>query len=587
MNSYRHLYRLSLVALIMIAVFGALGARLAYLHLEPHEADVKRLQRTRSLEMSLEVGRGIILDRTGALLSMNGVSYDVCANPSVISPSGHARFIAMHLSRLLNLDVDETLVRLSNPDRQYVRLKRFVDEDAVNSIRRLQLKGLWFPELITRQYPGNELMCHVLGFVNWEGDPSGGIEQVLNEYLEGRPGLRISERNMRGEEIYGRRSLEIAPREGADITLTLDRNVQIIVEEVLDELMLEFQPLAAWALVQRVNTGEILAMASRPAFNLNEFRHSSQEERRNRTIGVVFEPGSTFKFTTIAGALDHGIVNPENRFDCENGLWYYGGRSLRDFSPHGILTVAEILQKSSNIGTAKIALRMGNERLEEVIRAFGFGRAAGIELPGEEAGIVHPRRQWSAISATRLAMGHEVSVTALQLINAFSATVNGGNLMRPAVIARVVDEQGRVIYQHEPEVIGRPISEETSRTMRRLLEGVADDEGTGHRARVDGYRIGGKTGTAQKAVAGGYSSRANISSFIGFLPVDNPELAILVVVDEPGGAFRTGGFVAAPAFGRIAEQTVRYLGILPDNSGSSRLAGVQMSPRGRISGADL
>jgi len=568
MNAYRYLARLALVMIVAITAFGGLGARLVYLHLDPHEDAARRLQRTHGLEQSLQIGRGRIQDRTGALLSMNGVTYDVCADPQVITEANHAYFTALHLARLLQLEVDETLVRLNRPDRRYVRLKRYVDEETVESIRRLQLMGVWFPEIITRQYPGDKLMCHLLGFVNWEGDPSGGIEQYLNDYLQGRPGLRVSQRNRRGEELYGRRSLEIAPQQGADITLTVDRNVQIIVEQTLDRVMEEYGSQAAWAIIQNVHTGEILAMASRPAFDLNAFRFSAEEERLNRSIGVVFEPGSTFKFAVIAAALDDGLTTPDEQINCENGLWYHGGRPLRDYSPHGVLTTAQILAKSSNIGTAKIALRMSQQRLEQAIRDFGFGSPTGIELPGEEGGIVHPRRRWSAISVSRLAMGHEIAITGVQLVNALSATVNGGRLMRPAIISRVVDSRGRVIYEHEPEVVGHPIREETSILMRRLLEGVTQEGGTGTRARVEGFRVGGKTGTAQKpSPDGGYLSRANFASFVGFVPVDNPELAILVVVDEPVGDRRTGGAVAAPAFREITEQVVRYMGITPENNG--------------------
>ena len=303
-------------------------------------------------------------------------------------------------------------------------------------------------------------------------------------------------------------------------------------------------------------------MASRPAYDANEYGSADLTAQLNRAIGYVFEPGSIFKAAVVSAALNEGVVSEQDVFDCENGAWLYHHRILRDYHRYGNLTVSNIVKESSNIGAAKVALRLGERRLEEYLRAFGLGRRSGIDLPGEEAGILHGRSRWSALSITRIPMGHEVGVTALQMVNLLSAIANDGVLMRPAVVQRVVHARGGTIREFVPKEIGRPIRPETAQRMRRLLTGVTDGGGTGTRGRVDGYAVGGKTGTAQKPVPGGYSDRANIASFMGFLPAEDPALAIIVVVDEPQ-PLHTGGLVAAPVFSEIASQAVRYLDIPP------------------------
>lgn len=246
--------------------------------------------------------------------------------------------------------------------------------------------------------------------------------------------------------------------------------------------------------------------------------------------------------------------------DCERGRWMFRGRPLHDYSPHGVLSVADVLQKSSNIGSAKIAMMMPESQLEAYLRNFGIGRATGIDLPGEEEGILAPRSRWSAISVSRIAMGHEVAVTSLQLLNAVNAIANDGFLMEPYVIKRVTDSEGQILREGEPRIIGQPIRQDTARLMARLMARVTDEGGTGRNARMEGFRVAGKTGTAQKPIPGGYSDRLNIASFVGFLPAENPQISMVVVVDEPL-PLRTGGAVAAPIFKRIADSAVRYLDI--------------------------
>jgi cell division protein FtsI (penicillin-binding protein 3) len=314
--------------------------------------------------------------------------------------------------------------------------------------------------------------------------------------------------------------------------------------------------------VQRVRTGEILAMASRPAYDPNEFRTTEPLSRLNRAIGCVYEPGSTLKAATISAALNEGTVSPATVFDCESGAWSYAQRVLHDVHPYGPLTVADGVKKSSNILTAKVALTLGPERLHRYLRAFGLGAPLRVDLPGEEAGIVRPLRTWSAVDPTRIAIGQGVSVTALQMLGVICAIANDGVLMRPYVVSSVSRADGGALLRRGPEVLSRPIRPDTAAVMRGLLARVTEDGGTGTKARVEGYEVAGKTGTAQKPVNGVYGDEC-VASFVGFLPARSPRIAAIVVVDEPQ-AERMGGAVAAPLFSRIAGEAVRCLDIPPD-----------------------
>ena len=552
--------RMGFIILSGILMLGGLGYRLAFLHLGPNQEREERIMSLRQSERVIAAERGRILDRRGNTLAMDLITQDVWIDPMMIQRRGHGDFIAVHLARLLQVSPAMIQDRMAREGREYEMIKPRVHQDIADQIGRMQLHGVHFTEVMTRFYTQGSLMSHVLGFTNLEGMGSAGIEQHLQSTLRGTPGWRVTERDGRRREVYSRRQLDIPPGPGHDVQLTLDQNLQFMMEEALDWGLEEFGGQAAWAIIMRVRTGEILAMASRPTYDLNEFRHSSQEERRNRTISYNYEPGSTFKVAVLAAAFNEGLIQPTDIIDCENGRWYYQGRPLRDYRPHGLLTVADVLQKSSNIGSAKIALMMTPAKLENYLREFGTGRLTGIDLPGEEAGILAPRSRWSGISVTRIAMGHEVAVTALQQLMQVNAIANDGFLMKPYVVQRVQTRDGIVIRENEPQVVGQPIRRDTAALMRELMERVTETGGTGRAAAMEGYRVAGKTGTAQKPIPGGYSDRLNIASFVGFLPADDPEISMVIVVDEPL-PLRTGGAVAAPIFKRIATDAVRYLDI--------------------------
>ena len=561
-----YIWRTALVAVALLAVWGGLAARLGFLHLGENEALRERVRGMRAVEETILVGRGRIFDRNGQLMALDLPVQDICVDPLMVQSNQQVRTVSAHLARVLQLPPDQVLARVSKPGRRDEPILRFAREEVAEKVARLRLPGVFFRSKTTRFYPHEELACHLLGFSNMEGVGSAGIEQRWDPFLKGRPGLRQSERDGRQREIYTRRSLEVDPQEGADVHLTVDMNIQFFAEQALDEAMTNFHPLAAWAIVEDVRTGEILAMASRPAYDLNQFGKTDPATRLNRAVGVNFEPGSVFKVGVVAAALNEGLVATNDTFDCEDGMWFYAGRPLKDFHPYGILDVTGILRKSSNIGAAKIAVMLGEQRLHRYLKSFGIGQPTGIEVPGEEAGILNPPARWAKIDITRIAMGHSVAVTALQMLNILCCIGNDGFRMRSHIVRKVVDKDGVVLQETKPEAVARPLTERTAGLMRQMLAEVTREGGTGTRAAVAGYAVAGKTGTAEKIVDGHYVKNENISSFMGILPADRPQIGIIVVLDspvDPATRLRTGGWTAAPVFAKIAEPVARYLDLRP------------------------
>jgi cell division protein FtsI (penicillin-binding protein 3) len=564
-------------AALLLLGMGVLGARLTYLHLFTPEAltPTEKSIAVRFWKADFQDQRGSIYDchGPGNVLALDVTRQDLCADPSLIAKSNRVAEISAWLSGCLGLPTEQIAGKLEDPKRRYTRLARSLEEDTARQITSgmasNRVQGLYLTDSRLRHYPHGLFMCHVLGFVNDTRVGQAGVEQVMDKYLRGSRGLIESEENAVHREIYGRRMMDIPPLGGANITLTLDQNIQHIVEKTLDEVMIAHKAKGAWAIVQKVKTGEILAMASRPGYDLNDYSQAASDRTAmlNRSIGLVYEPGSTMKAIPIAAALNEGVVTPETRFDCEHGSWSFMGKVLRDYHPEGILTVADGIKKSSNILTAKVSIQLGAQRLYRYMRAFGLGDRLGLDLPGEERGLLSPVSQWSGISISRLPIGQGVAVTALQLLGSYCTIANGGELMRPFIVKRITAGDGALLFEQHPQVLCRSVSPATAATMRRLLARVTEEGGTGKRARIEGYEVAGKTGTAQKAVAGGYSSTAYVASFVGFLPAEIPEIGVIVVVDEPQ-PFHTGGVVAGPAFSRIVGQAVRYLDIPPSEAGA-------------------
>jgi len=573
MTEFWHRCRFFLVTLIVLLALNGLVARLVYLHFRLGGGAERntRLMEVRRLEADLLVSRGKIYDCRGNTLALDVVKKEVCADPFLVVSNNCAKAVAENVARLLKADSGGIYERINQPQRRFVYLGgygRTIDGEAAARLEGMKLPGVFLRDMMVRSYPQGRSLCHVLGYVNFDLSRAGagGVEQKWNAYLHGVQGLLISELDGRRRELYDRRVLEVRPRQGADVTLTVDYYVQYVAERALENAVRENRATAAWAIVERVKTGEILAMASFPNYDPNNFRNEAAEAMRNRCVSYVYEPGSTFKMAVVAAALNEGTVSSSQTFDCENGTWIYNRRPLHDFHPYGVLSVADIIKKSSNIGAAKVAVLLGDKKLYQYLRAFGIGRPTGIELPGEECGLLHPLPEWTSLSVTRVAIGHEVAVTALQMLQVLCSIANDGVLMQPHIVRRVTATDGQVLFEQKPKIAGRPIRPETALEMRRLLERVTEEGGTGCRAQVEGYSVGGKTGTAQKAVKGGYSDVLNMASFTGFIPVDDPQVAIIVVLDEPKAAIHTGGVVAGPVFRDIASEIVRYLDVPPNTT---------------------
>ncbi len=597
MASVRHKGRIALLAAAILIVFTGIGVRLVFLHLYPADWVCERIEEGRMFEWKPKGNRGRIVDCNGEILAMDSPAYHVYVDPKYIAQHGDPDSVCKYLAMEFHLPENEIRKKLADTTRQYKVIKHYVPGTRLDRFKsrgmgveytpvqpvdgvetNIYLKGVKFAENPIRNYPKGALMAHVVGFANYEGDGSAGVEQRMNEYLRSKKkGHRVGKKDGNQHEIYRARTKDIKPEDGANVMLTLDQQIQYVTENAIEAMCRDFHAKAGWAIVQKVRTGEILAMASFPTYDLNRYGKAPAEWRRNRAISFNYEPGSTMKAGVIAAALDNGIVKETDEVDCENGYWVYGGKALRDSHGEGVIPVADVIKFSSNIGTAKIALQMGNQLLYDSLKKFHFGDRLGVGLPGEEAGIFYSPENWSKISITRIGMGHEIGATALQVVSMMSAIAFNGVQMKPMLIKRITASDGTVIREYEPEKLGSPIRPDTARRMQKLLARVTEEGGTGTKARVDGYSVGGKTGTAQKTKpakeGGGYYSKNFTSSFVGFLPVDNPEICIIVVADDPGTYTDSGrkinyygGTVCGPVFKEIADFAVRYLRIPPEGS---------------------
>ncbi|MFM8468564.1 MAG: peptidoglycan D,D-transpeptidase FtsI family protein, partial [Limisphaerales bacterium] len=444
-----------------------------------------------------------------------------------------------------------------------------------------------------RIYPNQSLAAHVLGFMgpvtrtNAAGDLltelSGldGLERTLNEKLRGTRGWRQTEVGGKGGELVMNRQQEVEAQDGLNAVLTLDAAMQHIHETELGEIMARYNPVSASAIVLRPRTGEILAMGSRPTYDPNAPGKSPIAALKNRMIVDSYEPGSTFKIVSIGAALNEGLTTLGERVDCERGTWNYKGKPLRDHDPLGVLSVEEVMMKSSNIGSAKLGLRLGDQGLFNYLTAFGFGERTGVLLPGESRGILIPLKRWDGITGSRVSIGHSAAATPLQMAMAMAAIANGGKLMRPLLVDRLEDAEGKVVMKNHPQLVRQVFKPETSKQVVETLKRVVSTDGTAEKARLGYYTAAGKTGTAQKIdeATHTYSHSKYFSSFIGFFPADHPELLIYVAVDEPDktkGFY--GGQVAAPAFKNIALRSANYLNIRPETAVGEPVTGLAQAP---------
>jgi cell division protein FtsI (penicillin-binding protein 3)/stage V sporulation protein D (sporulation-specific penicillin-binding protein) len=559
--------RCALVCLAFTALFSLFSFRLVYLQIVKHDEYAGLAAEKHVYKQSIFAERGAILDANNEVLAHNTPVETVIADATHLN---NRDATVPLLREALDLPAEEIAEKLQK-GRRYIVLKREVPVATATALReklRAQnLRGIYFERDTTRIYPNGSMLCHVIGFTDFEHRGIQGVESSMEEYLHGQDGYRFIEHNRAGQEIVLYRGQERVPRNGYQVHLTIDLNLQNIVENEIDAAMREYSPQKATIILMRPKTGEILAMANRPHFDLNQRSEAKPEQMKNRAIIDMMEPGSTFKIVTAAAALNERKVRPETTIFCENGLWNYGGRPLHDHKAYGDMSVHDILIKSSNIGAAKLAMSVGEQKFYEYIRRFGFGDRTGVELPGEIPGIIRPPQSWSKISITRIPMGHEVGVTPLQMTVAMATIANGGKLITPRIVKSITTEEGRTVSSFSPVVLRQVISPETATQISNALRGVVSDRGTAAAAAVPGFTICGKTGTAQKVdPKGGYEHGKYIVSFSGYLPAENPEFVGLVVLDDAqtkNPELNYGGLVAAPIFARIAEKAARYLDLEP------------------------
>ena len=462
---------------------------------------------------------------------------------------------------MLGADEDTIFKKLTRTRFQWI--KRLAESGEAARIRNLSLAGIHFEKESKRHYPHGTVASHLLGAVGVDHSGQAGLEQSFEEVLQGRPGLRLVQYDAR-RSYYAGRVLE-EPVAGADLVLTIDHRIQVLAERGLARAIEATQSIAGSIVVMDPNNGELLAVANRPTFDPNRrVRDAKQLERRNNyALSHLIEPGSSFKFVPIAAALEEGLATPDEMLDCQMGAIYIGSRRVRDHKPFGMLSVSHILANSSNVGTIKLGQRLEPERLYAYARKFGFGEKTGLPLPGDVAGLLRPPERWTADSMGSVPIGQEIGVTTIQLARAVSVIANGGMLVKPVVVQSVRYPGGL----DEPllrEAQKRVISAETAAKMRAMMEGVVQ-AGTGRLARTQGYRVGGKTGTAQKVdpETGAYSRTAYLPNFAGFAPVNNPSIVVVIVLDSPVGKYY-GGSVAAPVFPALAMQALRFRDVPPE-----------------------
>ena len=561
MQSTSIIMRKRITVLFFFAAFllFILVSRLAYIQFVQGDQLRQDALENRTRDIPVEAKRGSIFDRKGNEL-VTSVSVDsVFAIPSQVTKPDEA---AAKIAVVLDLDVDKVHKQITQK-QSFVWIKRKVDYQQAQELKALKLEGIGFVEESKRYYLKGDLAAHVLGFVGVDNQGLTGIENTFENDLSGTAGRIVVERDAAGREISNAVHNYFPPVQGHNLVLTIDETVQYFVERELDKLIDKFQPKGAVVTVMDPRTGEILAMGNRPTFDPNHWSAAPQSTwDRNAAIWYNYEPGSTFKIIILSAALEEMTVNKNDRF-YDPGYVKVADRNIRCWKAggHGSQSFEEVIQNSCNPGFIKIGLNVGIPDFYKYVRGFGFGTPTGVILPGEAQGITIPEKKATTLNLATMSIGQSIAVTPLQLLTAVSASINGGLLMEPMLVKAVTDADGKVVHEYQPKSVRRVVSEETSREVASLLEGVVL-YGSGRNAYVDGYRVGGKTGTAQVVgSSGGYVSGRYVSSFIGFAPVEDPQVAILVTVIEPQGGVYFGSQVAAPTFRAVMQDTLQYLGV--------------------------
>jgi cell division protein FtsI (penicillin-binding protein 3) len=543
------------VWVIAVVWMVAVLARLGYLQLFRYSDYLAKAQHQQQRIFEISPERGTIYDRKGRELAVSLPMDSIFADPAEISDP---ELVARLLSGVLGLSADDVETKIREA-KTPVRLAKKLSPEIVKRIGDMNLRGVFFQKENHRVYPQRELAASVLGYVDIDEKGLGGIEYSLDKQIRGKPGKVMVMADGR-RQLYDRR--EAAADPGASVTLTIDETIQYIAEKELATAIETTHAKAGTVVVQDPASGELLAVANWPVFDPNDPGKFSADSRSDRAVSAAYEPGSTFKVLTLTGAVENGVATPDELVDCQMGQILVAGRVIHDWKKFGVLSVRDILAHSSDVGAIKVALKLGAPKFNDAIRAFGIGQSTGIELPGENHGLLRPLENWTASSIGSLAMGQEVSVTPIQIISAISAVANGGTLNRPHVVREI--EGGQPSSLRASPGPQQATDARTAATVRDMMEGVVL-RGTGQPAKLNGYTAGGKSGTAQKIdpATGRYSATQYNSSFVGFSPVNNPAITILVVLDSPVGPHH-GGEVGGPVFKRVAEQTLAYLGVPHD-----------------------
>lgn len=610
-------YRILLLSAVVFACFGGIGTRLVYLHVIDRGKLLGYIEQVRRQIILEPARRGSIYDTHRHLLATNHAVYNIGVDPQVLRPEEAAAW--PQLAALLGMPVaelerimttktravaprpaaetpatglvfnltppaqpaaateasDDRVVEVDEPDAtgrrpiRWAKLKEDADEETYERIMALKIKGVYGNRIFRRIYPHNDLAAHLVGYVNKAGEAAAGVESYADFYLRGQDGWREGERDGLRRELAQFRTREVNPVDGFDVMLSIDIIVQHMVEEELAALVKKFNPAKATIIVSDARTGFILAMGNYPRFDLNHYNTAPLEVQRNFAITDQLDPGSTFKIVPVAGALNDRLITPTTRFDCMLTAVQHRGKLRQlmsdDHRYDHPLTVAEIISKSSNVGAGQIGMMLGEQRLYEYARAFGFGEKSGFPFGGEISGLLNPVNRWSAIDITRIPAGYSISATPLQIHYAMGVIASGGELLRPQIIRQIRDASGEIVYRYDTVVRRRVISEQVAAHMARMLQGVVRPGGTAVEAAIPGYEVAGKTGTAQKLIDGRYNNRRHIGSFVGFFPASNPQVVISVIVDDAkvSGGSAYGRLVGAPSFKRIGEQLIHHLDIKP------------------------
>ncbi|MBI4125713.1 MAG: hypothetical protein HY609_07120 [Deltaproteobacteria bacterium] len=556
--------RFILIQAGLIAGYGLIIGRALFLMLQDNQKLEKiALQQYRTSVQS-EAGRSRILDRKGKELAMDKPVWSLYADPAEVR---HPYQTSAVLSKKLKISQKDLRGKLKS-NRRFVWIQRRVEASTIEAIRPLQLEGIYVIKENKRYYPQGPLAGHVLGAVGLDSKALGGIELAYDHYLMRHPVSGVYMKDAKGR-LYLASTRFAGTHPKGDLYLTIDKGLQFLLEESLERTVRKHAAKGGSAVMLDPATGAVLGLANYPFFNPNHFDEVSLSRWRNRAVTDLYEPGSTFKLVFLAAALEDGALSLNESIDCEGGrLQLPTGNVIHDSKPHGRLTPPEIIKVSSNIGAYKIARRLGPKRMDEWIRAFGFGQRTGIDFPSEAAGIVRPHRGWSMMETATISFGQAVGTTPLQIASFYAAIANDGAQMKPYLVEKVVSPEGDLLYQSRPEILHRPITAKTSQRLKEILKGAVLEGGTGQAAFLAEYPVAGKTGTSQKSEPGlGYLPGRYVATFVGFAPADRPRLVLLVLIDEPSHEQYTGSQVAAPPFKEMMLRALQYVGVPPARGG--------------------